>query len=89
MFIPESISFDRIGQLATDGILTYPNIVQTIYVIGFIAILMILSIGMPKNSIDYYNSFKPKTKYAVVSAILFSISVIHISKAGAFIYFNF
>lgn len=89
MFIPENISFDRIGQLATDGILTYPDIVQTIYVIGFIAILMILSIGMPKNSIDYYNNFKPKTKYAVVSAILFSISVIHISKAGAFIYFNF
>lgn len=89
MFTPSQISFDRLHMLATDGILTYPAIVQNLYIILFIAVLLLLSMTTPKNSIDLYNEFKPKMRYAIISAGLFCISVIHISKAGAFIYFNF
>lgn len=89
MFMPDHISFDRLYMLATDGVLTYPNVVQNLYIILFIAVLLLICFVAPKNSIDYYNSFKPKVRYALISAVLFCISVIHISKAGAFIYFNF
>lgn len=89
MFIPKDISFDRLSMLATDGVLTYPDLIQSLYIILFIGILLLISIGAPKNSIDYYNSFKPRVKYAMIAAAFFCISIIHISKAGAFIYFNF
>lgn len=89
MFIPENFSFAGIGQFATDGILTYPDIVQVAYVFTLLAIMMLISFALPKNSIDLYNGFKPKVKYAIGASILLCISIIHLSKAGAFIYFNF
>ena len=89
MFIPKEFSFDRLSILATDGVLTYPDFIQVTYIVVFISFLLYLSIGVKKNSIDYYNTFKPRLRYAIISAVLFCISVIHISKAGAFIYFNF
>lgn len=89
MFMPKTISFDGIGSLAIDGILTYPDAVHIIYIVLLLAVMMYLSFATKKNSIDYYNEFTPKTKYAVISAVLVCISILHMSKSGAFIYFNF
>lgn len=89
MFVPDNFSFAGIGRFATDGILTYPDSVQTAYVIALVAAMMLVAFGMPKNSIDLFNEFKPKAKYAICAAILLCISIVHMSKAGAFIYFNF
>ena len=89
MFVPDNFSFAGIGRFATDGILTYPDSVQAAYVIALVAAMMLVAFGMPKNSIDLFNEFKPKAKYAICAAILLCISIVHMSKAGAFIYFNF
>lgn len=89
MFIPDDFSFSGIGRLATDGVLTYPDPVQAAYVIALITVASIIAFAAPKNSIALYNDFKPKAKYAICTAILLCISIVHMSKAGAFIYFNF
>ncbi|WP_029904131.1 MBOAT family protein [Prevotella sp. 10(H)] len=89
MYLPDTISFDRISHLAFNTSLSYPDIIQTIFVVGVLAVVAYLVFLFPKNSIDLYNDFKPKPKVAAISAVLFAISVIHFSKVGAFIYFNF
>lgn len=89
MFIPDDFSFSGIGRLATDGILTYPDSIQAVYVVALVGIMTLIAFAFPKNSIDLYNGFRPKAKYAFSAAILLCISIVHMSKAGAFIYFNF
>lgn len=89
MFIPETISFDGIAFLVTDGILTYPSWMQLIYIIGAIIILLSILFFYPKNSIDLYNEFKPSKKTGIIIACIFCICVIHLSRVSPFIYFNF
>jgi alginate O-acetyltransferase complex protein AlgI len=89
MYIPDVISFDGISHLAFNTTLAYPDIIQSIFVIGILLIVSYFVFLFPKNSIDLYNEFKPKPKIAILSAVLFSIAVIHFSKVAAFIYFNF
>lgn len=89
MFAPNSFSFDGIGNLAIDGILTYPDIAHVLYILVFLFVLLCITFGLKKNSIDLYQSFKPKARYAIITAVLLCVSIIHMSKSGAFIYFNF
>jgi alginate O-acetyltransferase complex protein AlgI len=89
MFIPNEISFADVGHLAYTSTLAYPDILQMIFVIAALLIVTYLVFFYPKNSIDLYNEFKPRKRTAAIMAILFSIAVIHFSKVGAFIYFNF
>lgn len=89
MYWPEHFSFDGINRLVTDGVLTYPSAIQIAYILILLSVLLYISIGVKKNSIDLYDSFVPKVKNALFIAVLFTISVLHLSKAGAFIYFNF
>lgn len=89
MFMPENISFSGIAAMAYNASITYPDTVAVIYVLAIISIVAALVFLYPKNSIDKYNEFKPTVKNAIVIAVLFSISVIHFSRVGAFIYFNF
>lgn len=89
MFLPESISFDGIGALAFNANISYPETLAVIYVLVFLAILAAVVFVYPKNSIDKYNEFRPTSKAAVIMALMFSISIVHFSRVGAFIYFNF
>jgi alginate O-acetyltransferase complex protein AlgI len=89
MFLPESLSFGGIAAMAYNTSITYPDTVAVTYVLAIISIVAALVFLCPKNSIDKYNEFKPTVKNAIVIAVLFSISVIHFSRVGAFIYFNF
>ena len=89
MFIPDSLSFTDIGKLALDNTLTYTAGLQTVYVAVFVAALVLGIFLIRKNSIDWYNEFKPNVKIALITAVLFCLSIIHLSKATIFIYFNF
>ncbi|NDV95989.1 MBOAT family protein [Dysgonomonas sp. 521] len=89
MFAPESFSFSGISELAYNTSITYPDSIAVIYVLAILSIVAALAFLYPKNSIDKYNEFEPTVKNAVAIALLFSVSVIHFSRVGSFIYFNF
>lgn len=89
MFLPTTISFEGIGLLTKNTTITYPSVIQIIYVLVWLAFAAAIVFLLPKNTIDRYNAFKPKIKNAVIVAILLSISIVHFSKAAGFIYFNF
>lgn len=89
MFFPDKISFDGISGLAFNTSIVYPKTLAIIYVVTFIGGLLALVFTVKKNSIDRYNEFKPTIKNAIITAILLSISIVHFSRVGAFIYFNF
>lgn len=91
MFFPGKQYFilDGVGKLAVDGILNYPYQIATVYVLAFVAILLLIVFFYKKSSIDLYNEFKPNITRAALTAVLFSISVIHLSRISPFIYFNF
>lgn len=89
MYVPGTISFEGIARLAFNTNLAYPSLAEVIFVVGVLVVVAYLVFLTPKNSIDLYNEFKPKPKIAIVMAILFSFAVVHFSKVGSFIYFNF
>lgn len=89
MFIPGEISFDKLYILAFNTEISYPPVLATIYVIVCVLILAAVVFLSRKNSIDLYNEFKPNKKNAIITAALLSISIIHLSRVSAFIYFNF
>lgn len=89
MFTPESFSFDGISILALNANISYPDVLSVIYVLAVLVILAAVIFIYPKNTIDKYNEFKPTIKNAVITAILLSFSIVHFSKVGTFIYFNF
>lgn len=89
MFGFKGFTFEGISHLAFNTSLAYPDILQIIFVIGLLLISAYITLVYPKNSVDLYNEFKPKVKTAVILSVLFVISVVHFSKVGAFIYFNF
>lgn len=89
MFVPDSFSFDGLAILASNTNIAYPDTLAIIYIAAVLLISGAIVFCYPKNSIDKYNEFKPTVKNAVITAVLFAVSVIHFSKVGAFIYFNF
>lgn len=89
MFAPENFSFSGISEMAYNTSITYPDSIAVIYVLAILSIVAVLAFLYPRNSIDKYNEFKPTVKNAVAIALLFSVSVIHFSRVGSFIYFNF
>lgn len=91
MFYPDNFNFQlkTIGLLAIDGILNYPDILSTLYILLFLFVLFAVIFLYKKNSIDLYNEFKPSVARALIIALLFSVSVVHLSRISPFIYFNF
>lgn len=89
MFLPENLSFVGISGLAFNTNISYPGILALIYVVAVLLLLAALVFVYPKNSIDKYNEFKPTVKNAVITALLLAFSIVHFSRVGAFIYFNF
>lgn len=89
MFIPKNFSFAGIADMAYNTSITYPDSLAVVYVLAVLTIVAAFVFLYPKNSIDKYNEFRPTVKNAFAIAILFSISVVHFSRVGAFIYFNF
>ncbi|MBQ7499970.1 MAG: MBOAT family protein [Clostridia bacterium] len=86
MFRPEW--FSSIGFMAEDGIIGFPNAVNTAYLLAVFAIVMLI-IFIPKNAIERYNKFTPDKKNLAMTVAMFVFSVLHLSKDTIFIYFNF
>ncbi len=85
------LNFDimRIADIAMDGIIKFRTIVGIVYVLGILAVLLVI-VFKAKNSCSLYESFSSKSyKKSVLSAILFVVSIVFMSRGSVFIYFNF
>lgn len=87
--VGEPFTTQGLHRFAFDGILNYPESMLTTYLLGVIGTLCAIVFVSKKNSIDLYNEFKPNKTRAVIIAVLFCISVLHMSRVSPFIYFNF
>lgn len=89
MFLPEEISFERIAGLMNDGIVSFPDSISTILLVTLISISYLILFLWKKNAVDYYEEFVPSVKNSAVTACLFCIGIICLSRTTIFIYFNF
>ena len=87
--IGESFSTHGLHKFAFDGILNYPQSMLIAYFVGVVGVLYTVIFAFKKNSIDLYNEFQPNKIRAMVVAIIFCVSVLHMSRVSPFIYFNF
>ena len=83
-----NVNISEIGNLAYDGIFSFPAILNVAY-ITVILIALLYVIFKCKNSNEKYEQFKFTNKNIIFIIILFIISVIHLNKVSTFIYFNF
>ena len=74
--------------MAYDGVIAFPSIVNYAYILGSIAILLVV-IFRGTSSTDLAKAFKPSGRTMLVSAVLFCISVLCLGRNSVFIYFNF
>lgn len=88
MFSFSNMSFSSIGILANDGIIPFPNMLWSLYImLIFSGIFCVLS--RKKNSNVMYKEFTPSKKNMFFVAFLFAVSVIHLSRLTVFVYSNF
>ena len=88
MYLPQSIDLQGIPILAMDGIINFPSVVDIMYISAIIFILSII-VFKCKNTIQKAEKFTYSTYNLFFITIIFCISVIHLSRASIFIYFNF
>lgn len=78
----------NLAEIVYDGILNFPTIVDNIYILmltifGFVIVFII------DKSYGIHKGFKRNKKSLYITALLFVISIIHLSRISTFIYFNF
>ena len=78
----------NLAEIVYDGILNFPTIVDNIYILmltifGFVIVFII------DKSYGIHKGFKRNKKSLYITAFLFIISIIHLSRISTFIYFNF
>ena len=81
----------NIGQLATvafDSTINFPTIIDIAYLFVIIAVLLLV-VFKAKNSEKMIKSFDLSIKTAIISSLLFSVSLLHLLRESVFIYFNF
>jgi hypothetical protein len=71
-----------IGTLNISEILHYKFIIFGLFIILLISVFT-------KNSIEYLRDFKADLKTLVFGSLLFSISIIFLTRVSEFLYFNF
>ena len=74
--------------MAYDGVIAFPAVVNYAYVLGSIALLLLV-VFRGTSSADMLKSFKPTKGTLLTSAVLFCISVLCLGRNSVFIYFNF
>ncbi|HPY44227.1 MAG TPA: MBOAT family O-acyltransferase [Clostridia bacterium] len=80
--------FSALAGLAVDGLIGFPAMLNIAYVSGILLILTLI-VFTSRNTIEKAGVFQTNTKNLILTAALFTISVIHLSKESIFIYFNF
>ncbi|WP_121610088.1 MBOAT family O-acyltransferase [Mesobacillus foraminis] len=88
MVFPVSFNFLEIGLLFYDGLINLPTTLCTILIVVTLVSLLIVVFKAP-NSLEFAENFKTDRKTIYVTAVLFFISIICLSRVSAFIYFNF
>ncbi|MBQ8783674.1 MAG: MBOAT family protein [Clostridia bacterium] len=77
-----------VANLTDDGIMGIPTPIALAYV--FVMIIgLFLVVFLSKNVIEKSKNFKPTILNSVIIAVLFTVSVLFISRESVFIYFNF
>lgn len=83
-----SIHLADFSKLAFDSIVSFPSILDFLY-ISFILLACFIVVFTSQNSNVMFETFKPCTRSLCFSIILFSISILTLSRGGVFLYFNF
>lgn len=81
-------ALQSLSVLANDGIIPFPDVLWSLYLLVTIACLMGI-IAYKKNSNDLFREFAPNYKTLLFSIVLFVVSVLHLSRVTGFVYVNF
>ena len=88
MFNITDIRAYQLAQIASDGIINFPNSVEYLYAGVLLAVLLFI-VFFAKNSAEKVQVWMSGQKYAVLAALLFVVSMIAVGRNSVFIYFNF
>ena len=83
-----TMALTQVGTLAVDGFVGIPVVLNTVYVLGLLALLALVCFRC-ENSCHMLARFTCGRKTRIVTAIFFCIALVHLSRESVFIYFNF
>jgi alginate O-acetyltransferase complex protein AlgI len=88
LFNFKSIDLASISLLTLDGIVAFPTMIGVLYVILWMGLAFFICFRL-KNSVEHYESFRPRYQTLILTVLMLLIAFIHLSKISPFIYFNF
>lgn len=88
MFSFTNIGLSSAASLCADGIVGFPTPIALAYIFGLLALLYFV-VFRCKNTLQKAERFEPNTKNLLFIVILFTLSVVHLSRLSVFIYTNF
>ena len=84
----KNLGINQFAALAQDGIIHFPTPVALLYGTGLILLCALIAF-IPKNSHEKTEAMRFDTKTALILAFLIFFCLIHMSRAGVFLYENF
>lgn len=78
----------QLNMLIKDGLISLPSVVGKAYLLGILGALLGI-VWLAPNSMAMYRKFTPNRRSLIFVAVLFCISLVHLSRESVFIYFNF
>ena len=78
----------QVGTLAIDGFVGVPLVLNTAYVLTVLLVLALVCFRA-KNSCQMLENFTCRRSLLWLTAVLFCIALVHLSRESVFIYFNF
>ena len=88
MFAFRRPALGQLAELAFDGLINFPSIVDLAYVIGLVACCLFV-VFRCKNSAQWLESFRPTGLRLLAAVLMFTLSLMCMSRESIFIYFNF
>lgn len=88
MFNFSFVNVMGMSEIVTDGLINFPASLDVIYLVGLLVILLVIVFAC-KNTIEKARLFKTNIRQLMFVAVLFCVSVVHLSRESIFIYFNF
>lgn len=88
MVVFSSFSLLQVGTLAIDGFVGVPLVLNTGYVLTVLLVLALVCFRA-KNSCHMLEDFTCRRSLLWLTAVLFCIALVHLSRESVFIYFNF
>lgn len=88
MFNLSNINIGELATVAFDSTINFPTIIDIAYLFVILAVLLLI-VFKAKNSEKMIKNFDLSIKTAIISSLLFSVSLLHLLRESVFIYFNF